>query len=62
MGLDLERKERLAPRYKPREKAENRGKEPNQVFNDAYLEHHNIRTLKWKTNQNEKKDGDTDDG
>lgn len=62
MGLDEKRKERLVPRYKPREEVEDHGSEQSQMFNDAYLEHHNIKTLKWKANQNEMKDGDTDDG
>ena len=62
MGLNEKQKDRLVPRYKPHETVEKPKSEPNKVFNDAFLEHHNIATLKLKTNQNEKKDGDTDDG
>lgn len=62
MGLNEKQKNRLVPRYKPHKASGDSESEPSKVFNDAFLEHHNIAILKLKTNQNEKKDGDTDDG
>ncbi len=59
MGLEKARKEKMVPRYKPHEASTPKTEHP--VFNETYLEHHNIHALKWKAQKHKNKDGDSDD-